>query len=196
MISFLKTIGASRKGWTYHGVLPVRVPSDYSTKHHPDVFDPTNYVYSGVILRNVPDLQHQTGRLCEPSWSTMGDCIESLLAYANAGKQHQWKQVGTLEAAHFFREMSYSYYRINRVIPWDRHTTRKMKIMPHELFPRAQKSTKCLCTHVPDPHPSTMKCSNCNTQGCAFIIHLHSGTLWCTTCEPADQRPMSWSSCC
>ena len=108
MISFLKTIGPSRKGWSYHGVLPVRVPSDYSTKHHPDVFDPTNYVYSRVVLRNVPDLQHRMGWLCEPSWETMGDCIESLLAYANAGKQHQWKQVGTLEAAHFFREMSYS----------------------------------------------------------------------------------------
>ena len=50
MISFLKTTGASRKGWSYHGVLAVRVPSDFSTKHHTDVSDPTNYVYSRVIL--------------------------------------------------------------------------------------------------------------------------------------------------
>ena len=56
----------------------------------------------------------------------MGDCIESLLAYDDACKQHQRGEVDTVDAACFFREMSYTYYRISRVLEGDYYTTRKL----------------------------------------------------------------------
>ena len=146
--SFYKAIGASRKGWSYHGVLPVREPSDPSTKPRPHVFDPTNYVYNCVMNRAVPDIQQLMGWACPPNWTTMGDCIESLLAYDDEGKKHQWEEVGTPDGAGFFREMSYNYYRIHRVLEWDWHTVRTKSTMLHQFLPpRRDKvlSQSCFC---------------------------------------------------
>ena len=187
LISFLKEIGASRKGWSYHGVLPVRVPSDFSTSLHPHHFDPTNYVYHCVVERMVPDLQRLMAWAQTPTWCTMGDCIESLLAYDSASKSHQWGEVDTVDAARFFRELSYIYYRINRVLQWDYFTTKKRKQQLHQVLPPKrcvdhELFTGCLCNLAPDPHPTTMSCSMCGVQGCGMVIHLYAGMLHCKQC--------------
>ena len=186
MISFLKEIGASRKDWSYNGVLLVRVPSDPSRKLHPYVFDPTNYVYSCVVTRAVPDIQRLMGWALPPTWSTMGDCIESLLAYDDAGKQHQWEQVTTSDGADFFREMSYNYFRIHRVLDWDWCSARRRSTMLHQfLSPRRDHVLfkRCFCPHVSVPHPSTMRCSACGVQGCAMVIRLYRAKLYCRKCK-------------
>ena len=118
----------------------------------------------------------------------MGDCIESLLAYDDACKQHQWGEVDTVDAARFFREMSYTYYRINRVLEWDYYTTRELrKQRLHQVFPPKMRSCdhglKCPCDRVQVPHASTMMCKDCRVCGCAFVIRLYRGKLRCRRCE-------------
>ena len=187
MISFLKTIGASRKDWSYHGVLPVREPSDPSTKPRPHFFDPSNYVYSCVMNRAVPDIQQLMGWACPPNWTTLGDCIESLLAYDDEGKKHQWEEVGTPDGAGFFREMSYNYYRIHRVLEWDWLTGRTRSTRLHQFLPPKRDKLllqdQCFCPYVALPHSSTMRCSLCGVRGCAMIIHLYRYKLYCRACE-------------
>ena len=190
MKSFLKQIGASRKNWSYHGVLPVRFASDPSTKLHEHVLDPTNYVYSCVMKRAVPDIKRLMGWADEPNWSTMGDCIESLLAYDDAGGGHEWNGVTTHDGAGFFREMSYNYFRIHRVLEWDWHTARTRSTLLHEVLPPRRYHMvlgRCLCGHVSVPHQSTMRCSVCGLPGCAMIIHLYRPKLYCGTCKAIVQ---------
>ena len=187
MISFLKTIGASRKDWSYHGVLPVREPSDPSTKPRPHVFDPTNYVYNCVMNRAVPDIQQLMGWACPPNSKTLGDCIESLLAYDDEGKKHQWEEVGTPDGAGFFREMSYNYYRIHRLLEWDWFTVRTRSKRLHQFLPPKRHKIllqdQCSCLCVALPHPSTMRCSFCDARGCAMIVHLYRDKLCCRACK-------------
>ena len=61
MVSFLKVVGASRKEWSYMGVLPVRLATDYSTGPKPNTFDPTTEVYACVVRREVPHIQQCMG---------------------------------------------------------------------------------------------------------------------------------------
>ena len=190
MISFLTMIGASRKEWSYKGVLPVRVPSDPSTKEHPETFDPSNYVYACVIRRAVPDMQIMMGWAFPPNEGTMGDCIESLLAYDDDGKQHDWKQVNTPEGARFFRETSYNYYRMHRVLAWDYQTTRKRSSMLHRVLP--PRRYWCLCDRIFAIHESALTCSRCHVHGCGLFITLYRNRLYCTTCKIAQ---LSLESC-
>ena len=184
MISFLTEIGASRKEWSYEGILPVRVPSDPSTKKYPKVFDPSNYVYACVMKRAVPDIQELMGWAFAPNDKTMGDCIESLLAYDDDGKQHAWKQTNTPEGARFFRETSYNYYRIHRVLAWDCQTTQGRSQMLHRVLP--PRRDWCLCDLIFAIHDSTLTCSRCHVHGCGLFITRYRKRLYCRTCKAAQ----------
>ena len=184
MISFLTEIGASRKEWSYEGILPVRVPSDPSTKKYPKVFDPSNYVYACVMRRAVPDIQELMGWAFSPNEKTMGDCIESLLAYDDDGKQHAWKQTNTPEGARFFRETSYNYYRIHRVLAWDCQTTQRRSQMLHRVLP--PRRDWCLCDLIFAIHDSTLTCSRCHVHGCGLFITRYRKRLYCRTCKAAQ----------
>ena len=184
MISFLTEIGASRKEWSYEGILPVRVPSDPSTKKYPKVFDPSNYVYACVMRRAVPDIQELMGWAFAPNEKTMGDCIESLLAYDDDGKQHAWKQTNTPEGARFFRETSYNYYRIHRVLAWDCQTTQRRSQMLHRVLP--PRRDWCLCDFIFAIHDSTLTCSRCHVHGCGLFITRYRKRLYCRTCKAAQ----------
>ena len=58
MIAFLQSMGKdARKNWSYHGVLPIRVPTDYATARKRPAFDPSNWVYASVVMAEYPKLQ-------------------------------------------------------------------------------------------------------------------------------------------
>ena len=82
-------------------------------------------------LRECPNLaelyaQKLTERPCDVDnpWSLIV-VFDSLLAYDDAKHDFQAHGVNTPDAADFFREMSYSYWRVHRVLSWN-YQTRKL----------------------------------------------------------------------
>ena len=91
MVEFLRRMDArTRKDWSYKGVLPIRVPTYYITKAPGgrDAFDPTHEPYAIVIRREVPNLAEEMSWTGGASEELCGDCIEALMAAAQA-EPHQ-----------------------------------------------------------------------------------------------------------
>ena len=91
MFEFLQHMDAhTRKKWSYKGLLPVRVATDYITRHPrgQDAFDPRNVSYAIVIRREVPSLPEEMSWIGGASKELCGDCIEALMAAAQV-KPHQ-----------------------------------------------------------------------------------------------------------
>ena len=52
VIAFVTSMSkTSRKDWSYRGLLPVRLPTDWIQQDRPKEFDPTNEVYALVLRR-------------------------------------------------------------------------------------------------------------------------------------------------
>ena len=125
MAEFVNAVGAERKALSHHGVLPIRGEKDYATATWPTTFDPINAVYAAAVCwQAVPLIQELCCWVNRPNDITLGDCIECLLAFDDAGRELQVGDVCSRNAADFFREMSYAYYRVNRVLSWNAATTR------------------------------------------------------------------------
>ena len=91
MVNFLRRMDAhTRKDWSYKGLLPVRVATDYITgqARGKDSFDPRNVSYAIVIRREVPSLPEEMSWTGGASEELCGDCIEALMAAAQV-KPHQ-----------------------------------------------------------------------------------------------------------
>ena len=125
LAAFVLSVGGDRKAWSYNGVLPIRDSKDYKSGRWPTTFDPSNLVYAEVCWQAAPDLQELCSWSFPPNNCTLGDCIECLLAYDDAKHDFQTHGVNTPDAADFFREMSYSYWRVHRVLSWN-YQTRKL----------------------------------------------------------------------
>ena len=184
MVSFLSKMKCNRKGWSYHGVLPVRVPTDYATRRYPDVFDPSNHVYSCVVRREVPRIQQMMHWAFPPNAELMGDCVESLLAVDDAVIPLEFDGISLHDAAHFFREMSYCTWRIHRVLVWDRLTTNTKNASLDIMLPcnKAVNTKRCQCRNSKVPHDYTMVCAECLMTGCGLEIFLYRDALWCRRC--------------
>ena len=87
MVSFLRCMDPrTRKDWSYKGVLPIRVPTDYITKAPGgrDAFDPSNEAHAIVIRREVPNLAEKMSWRLGAGKVLCGDCIEALMGAAAA----------------------------------------------------------------------------------------------------------------
>ena len=121
LIGFLSSMSSfDRKAWSYHGVLPIREPTDFSSAPFRETFDLGNPVYQIVIHREVPHIRELMEWSNLPNACTCGDCIESLLAFAADPDLREVSFAGITvhSAEHFFKEMSYNVWRIARVLHW------------------------------------------------------------------------------
>ena len=121
---FVMKVGADRKEWSYQGKLRIRDEKDYASRTWPTTFDPSNKVYAAVCWQAVPLIQELRGWANRPNNCTLGDCIECLLAFDDAGWELQVGDVCSWDAADFFREMSYAYWRVLHVLWWNETTER------------------------------------------------------------------------
>jgi hypothetical protein len=133
LVEFVRYVGADRKAWSHHGMLPSLLPSDPRGRADAGgrwTFDPTNRVYGRVVLELCPQLATQLGWQYEPADETCGDCIEALLgvwAHCPWGPYTEdWRPAGVnvqlRSAARYFELMSYRTYRIFRILDWYRDT--------------------------------------------------------------------------
>ena len=145
LAAFVLSVGGDRKAWSYHGVLPIRDWKDYRTSRCPRSFDPSNLVYAEVCSQAAPDLQELCRWPFPPNICTLGDCIECLLAYDDAKHDFQAHGVNTPDAANFFREMSYSYWRVHRVLSWNSETRKLPWLVGAKMKDVVHRRTKWFC---------------------------------------------------
>ena len=170
-------------------------------------------------LRECPNLaelyaQKLTERPCDVDnpWSLIV-VFDALLAYDDAKHDFQAHGVNTPDAADFFREMSYSYWRVHRVLSWN-YQTRKLPflvglsmadVVPRRRW-RAGPHHPALPPPPPPPPPphssssSTVEFGECVQTSswasqaltdpmsaqlclCSFCTVPHSPTLRCSVCR-------------
>ena len=166
-------------------MLPVRVPTDFSTKRWRHTFDPSNWVYKHVLLAEVPDIQRKMGWSNRPSERLCGDCIECMLAIDEAAGSDSLTFAGISfrDGANFFREMSYKMWRVWRVIDWHNNTSGVPELQLTKLVKPAVHTERCTACTLEVPHNHTMRCKRCGTWGCGAAIALFADVLLCTQCN-------------
>ena len=143
MVNFLRRMDArTRKDWSHKGLLPVRVATDYITRHPRGhvAFDPRNVCYAIVIRREVPSLSEEMSWSAGVSDELCGDCIEALMAAAQVEPHKRGPKFEGLAdeevwhgANSFFTEYSYAVWRIYRVKTWHDETVKKCMTQLNDL---------------------------------------------------------------
>ena len=166
MVNFLRRMDArTRKDWSYKGLLPVRVATDYITRHPRGrlAFDPRNVCYAIVIRREVPSLPEEMSWTGGASEELCGDCIEALMAAAQVKPHEKGPELKGLAdeeawqgANSFFTEYSYAVWRMHRVQTWHEDTVKFCGEEVRELLERVDAcfaARDCFSTQRTIPLP-------------------------------------------
>ena len=120
-------------------------------------FDPCNYCYAIVIMREVPSLPEEMKWTGGAGKVLCGDCIESLMGAASAEPHQRGPELEGLaneatwqRANSFFTNYSYAVWRIYRVRTWHADTVGSMTqhddLAVHQLVQRVDKCfSACDC---------------------------------------------------